>query len=116
MKRSASGVIGMKISSDDKVVSLIPIETKEQKNKQQIIVISENGFGKKTNLGEYRKQKRGGRGIKTIKITAKTGNLVKSRLALDEEFLVAVSQKGQVIKAPLQSISVLGRSTQGSGL
>ena len=56
MKRSASGVIGMKISSDDKVVSLIPIELKEQKNKQQIIVISENGFGKKTNLGEYRKQ------------------------------------------------------------
>ncbi|MDD3487799.1 MAG: DNA gyrase subunit A [Candidatus Pacebacteria bacterium] len=113
MKRSASGVIGMKISLDDKVVSLIPIELKEQKNKQQIIVISENGFGKKTNLGEYRKQKRGGRGIKTIKITAKTGNLVKSRLALDEEFLVAVSQKGQVIKAPLQSIPVLGRSTQG---
>ena len=113
MGRSASGVIGMKIPTDDKVVSLIAVKTGEQKNKQQVIVVSENGFGKRTNLGEYRKQKRGGQGIKTMKITSKTGSLVKSCLALDEEFLVAVSQKGQVIKAPLQSIPVLRRSTQG---
>lgn len=113
MGRSASGVIGMKIPTDDKVVSLIVIENQEQKNKPQVLVISENGFGKKTKLSEYRKQKRSGRGIKTMKITVKTGNLVKASLSFDEEYLIAVSQKGQVIKAPLDSIPILGRSTQG---
>ena len=111
--RSASGVIGIKISSDDNVVSLIVIKTKEEKTKKQILVISENGFGKRTNLKEYRKQKRGGRGIKTMKVTSKTGNLIKSCLVEGEESLVAISQKGQILKAPLKGISILGRSTQG---
>ncbi|MFA5360497.1 MAG: DNA gyrase subunit A [Candidatus Paceibacterota bacterium] len=113
MGRSASGVVGMKVSGDDKVVSLIAVKKNGQKKSQQVLVISENGFGKRTNLGEYRKQKRGGRGIKTMKITAKTGNLIKSCLVEDEDSLVAISQKGQVIKVPLQSIPVLRRSTQG---
>jgi DNA gyrase subunit A len=104
----------MKISDGDKVVSLIAINKDEEKLKQQqILVMSENGFGKKTRLGEYRKQKRGGRGIKTMKITTKTGELIKSCLVEDEEFLAMVSQKGQIIKTPLKSISVLKRSTQG---
>ncbi|MDD5760623.1 MAG: DNA gyrase subunit A [Candidatus Pacebacteria bacterium] len=113
MGRSASGVIGMKVSGDDRVVSLVAVKKNEQDKNQQILVVSENGFGKRTNLGEYRRQKRGGRGIKTIKITEKTGNLIKSCLVQDEEFLVAISQKGQAIKAPLQSIPILRRSTQG---
>jgi DNA gyrase subunit A len=111
--RSASGVIGIKISNEDNVVSLIVIKTKEEKTKKQILVISENGFGKRTNLKEYRKQKRGGHGIKTMKVTLKTGGLIKSCLVEGEESLVAISQKGQILKAPLKSISILGRSTQG---
>ena len=111
--RSASGVIGIKISNNDNVVSLIVIKTQEEKTKKQIFVISENGFGKRTNLKEYRKQKRGGHGIKTMKITAKTGNLIKSCLVEGEESLIAISQKGQILKAPLKGISILGRSTQG---
>ncbi len=111
--RSASGVIGIKLSNNDKVISLIVIKTKEEKTKKQILVISENGFGKRTNLKEYRKQKRGGHGIKTMKITTKTGNLIKSCLVKGEKSLIAVSQKGQILKAPLKGISILRRSTQG---
>jgi DNA gyrase subunit A len=114
MGRSAGGVIGIKTSNDDRVVSLIAIKKDDEKPKQQqILVVSENGFGKRTGLREYRKQKRGGRGIKTMKVTTKTGDLIKSCLVKEEEFLAAVSQKGQIIKAPLKSISVLKRSTQG---
>lgn len=111
--RSASGVIGIKLSNNDYVVSLIVIKTEEEKTKKQILVISGNGFGKRTNLKEYRKQKRGGHGIKTMKITEKTGSLIKSCLVEGEESLIAVSQKGQILKAPLKGISILGRSTQG---
>lgn len=122
ISRSASGVIGIKLSVNDSVVSLIVVRQKIEKVKQprstslrgkQIFVISENGFGKRTNLQEYRKQKRGGHGIKTMKITSRTGNLIKSCLIKEEESLMAVSQKGQIIKAPIVSISVLRRSTQG---
>jgi len=122
MSRSASGVIGIKLSDNDRVVSLIVVRQKIEKVKQprstslrgkQIFVISENGFGKRTNLQEYRKQKRGGHGTKTMKITSKTGDLIKSCLIKEEESLMAVSQKGQIIKAPIVSISVLRRSTQG---
>lgn len=113
MGRSASGVIGMKISGEDRVVNLATVKKSEEENKGQILAISENGFGKRTNLREYRRQKRGGRGIKTMKVTPKTGNLIKSCLVQNEEFLVVISQKGQVIKAPLQSVPVLRRSTQG---
>ena len=113
ISRSASGVIGVKLSVNDNVVSLIVVRQKIEKVKQQIFVISENGFGKRTNLQEYRKQKRGGHGIKTMKITSRTGNLIKSCLIKEEESLMAVSQKGQIIKAPIISISILRRSTQG---
>jgi len=113
MGRSASGVIGIKLSEDDNVVSLITVNTKEAKTKKQIFVISENGFGKRTNLKEYRKQKRGGHGIKTMKITTKTGNLIKSCLIEEQESLIAISQKGQILKAPLKGIALLRRSTQG---
>ncbi len=113
MGRSASGVIGIKLANNDNVVSLITIKTKEEKTKKQIFVISENGFGKKTNLKEYRKQKRGGHGIKTMKITTKTGDLIKACLIVEEESLIAISQKGQILKASLKDISLLGRSTQG---
>jgi DNA gyrase subunit A len=111
--RTTSGVKGLKLKNNDKVVSLINITPQLIKTNPQILVISEKGFGKKTKLSEYRKQKRGGSGIKTAKITNKTGPLVKASLIQNQETLIAISQKAQIIKAPLNSVPVLRRTTQG---
>jgi len=76
----------------------------------------ENGFGKRTNLNNYKVQRRGGSGVKTAKITEKTGNAVMAFIVnaqLEKEDLVIISNKGQVIRLPLKSVSVLGRATQG---
>ena len=79
-----------------------------------LLAVTENGFGKKTALKEYRVQKRGGSGIKTAKITPKTGNLVAAKVISGEcEELIAISKKGQVIRTPLKDISTLSRATQG---
>jgi DNA gyrase subunit A len=76
--------------------------------------MSSNGFGKKTSLKEYRVQKRGGSGVKTAKVTSKTGKLIVAKvLSGVEEELIAMSKKGQVIRTPLKEISSLGRQTQG---
>jgi len=113
LRRAAAGVRGIKLTNDDKVISLISVSSEEKKLKPTILVISSNGFGKKTKLADYRSQARGGKGIKTAKITKKTGSLVRACLVRDEESLVAISKKGQIIKSSLGGISVLRRSTQG---
>jgi len=110
MGRNATGVIGIKLSNDDRVISLI---RSDKDLKSLILTVSEKGFGKKTPLKEYRNQKRGGKGIKTYKITQKTGKLIKASLIKEEEFLVAVSGLGQTVKINLESIPVLNRATQG---
>ncbi|MEK7098187.1 MAG: DNA gyrase C-terminal beta-propeller domain-containing protein, partial [Patescibacteria group bacterium] len=80
----------------------------------ELLVVSENGFGKKTTLDEYKTQSRGGTGIKTSKVTDKTGKLVASLLIGNEEVdLITISQKGQVIRMELASIPSLARATQG---
>jgi len=80
----------------------------------KLLVVTENGFGKKTDLKYYKLQKRGGTGIKTAKIINKTGDIVASRiLKAEQEDLIAISQKGQVIRTKLKDISSLGRATQG---
>ena len=88
---------------------VVPAAEKEAK----LLAVTENGFGKKTGLKEYRVQKRGGSGIKTAKITSKTGNLVAAKVLSEEEELIAISKKGQVIRTPLKDISTLSRATQG---
>ena len=112
MGRSAGGVRGMKMSSSDEVVGADAVQTKDKD--LFVLTMSSIGFGKKTKLKDYRQQKRGGSGIKTAKITAKTGQLVIAK-AVDPELeeLIAISQKGQVIRTPLSGIPVLGRQTQG---
>jgi len=75
--------------------------------------VTENGYGKRTSLKEYRLQGRGGSGIKTARITSKTGDLVTSFVLDDEEEMMVISKKGQVIRIPIESISKLSRSTQG---
>jgi len=112
MGRNASGVKGIKLSAGDEVIAMEII--KPEAEKQYLLVMSENGYSKRTKIGEYRLQKRGGSGIKTAKLTAKTGNLVFGEVVCEEiQEIIVISQKGQVIRSPLKSVSVLGRSASG---
>jgi DNA gyrase subunit A len=113
MGRTTSGVKGLKLTEKDKLISLITVSPEVIKLNPQTLVISENGFGKRTKLSEYRKQRRGGHGIKTAKISQKTGVLVKTLLVNNQSTLIAISQKAQIIKANLESIPLLKRTTQG---
>lgn len=112
MGRSAGGVRAIKLGKGDEVVGADVIR-KDVKD-YSLLVMTENGFGKRTKISEYKVQKRGGSGVKTSKITAKTGEMVISKLVNPEfEEIIAISKKGQVIKTNIDSISVLGRQTQG---
>ena len=78
-----------------------------------LLTLSANGLGKKTNIKEYKTQNRGGSGIKTAKVTPKTGKLIVAKIVKDESEIIAVSQKGQVIRVSLDSLPTSGRQTQG---
>ncbi|MDR3559720.1 MAG: DNA gyrase subunit A [Candidatus Pacebacteria bacterium] len=114
MGRSAAGVRGIKLRKDDQVVGM-DVVLKNQKG-NQILVITENGYGKRTDLKAYKIQKRGGSGIKTAVITTKTGKMIGADIinvdALDAD-LILTSERGQIIRIPLSSVSSLGRATQG---
>lgn len=114
MGRGAAGVRGIKLRRDDEAVGM-NVVLKNQKG-NQLLILTENGFGKRTDLKSYKIQRRGGSGIKTAKITPKTGRLVSAHIIntdnLETDF-IASSAKGQIIRVPLKSISVLGRATQG---
>lgn len=113
MGRTAGGVIGIRLEKGQKVVGADVVPSGVERG-LQILVVMENGYGKRTDLKFYKVQNRGGRGIMTAKITAKTGNLVSAHITSEEnKELVAVSRKGQVIRISIDSISVLGRATQG---
>jgi DNA gyrase subunit A len=115
MGRTASGVTAMKLGKGDVIVSADVIKTGAVK--PEILIVTEHGYGKTTPVKEYKVQKRGGSGIKTAKVTAKTGAIVGGSIILAEERtegeLVIMSKKGQVIKLPLKDVPVLGRQTQG---
>jgi DNA gyrase subunit A len=112
MGRTAAGVRGIKLKKEDEVVG-VGINRKGMTD-TTVLVLTENGYGKRTKISEYKVQNRGGSGIKTVKITAKTGELIVARL-VDEtsEELIAVSNKGQILKTDIDSINTLGRDTQG---
>ena len=112
MGRTAGGVRAMKLGKGDKLVGFDVVK-KETRDSSSLLVISANGLGKKTPLKEYKLQKRGGSGIKTAKVTPKTGELIMAKVITDEVELIAMSQKGQVIRTDLESVSKLGRQTQG---
>lgn len=114
MGRVASGVRGIKMKGDDKIVGM-DIVTADAASKGLLMVVSENGYGKRTALKEYKTQNRGGSGIRTAKITDKTGKLVSARVVHKDEKCdyLAISQEGQVIRSGVSSISALGRATQG---
>ncbi|MDP1833795.1 MAG: DNA gyrase subunit A [Candidatus Moranbacteria bacterium] len=114
MGRSAAGVRGIKLRKDDKVVGMDAVFKNQKGN--QLLIITENGYGKRSDLKAYKIQKRGGSGIKTANVTSKTGNVVGANIVnVDEmeEDLILSSNKGQIIRIPLKSVSVLGRATQG---
>lgn len=112
MGRTAGGVTGIKLKKGDEVIGVDVV--KKEKRDGSFLTMSANGFGKKTALKEYKVQKRGGSGIKTAKVTTKTGKLIVAKvLTGEEEELIAMSKKGQVIRTALKDISSLGRQTQG---
>lgn len=111
MGRSAGGVRAMKLGKGDFVIGVDRIPKGE--TALALLTLSANGLGKKTNIKEYKSQNRGGSGIKTAKVTPKTGKLIVAKIVGDENEIIAVSQKGQVIRVDLKSIPTSGRQTQG---
>ncbi len=116
MGRLAAGVGGIRLKKGDHVISMDIITKAMSGSDRDVLVITENGLGKKTPIKDYKTQKRAGSGIKTVKITAKTGKIV-SMCILDksdeEKDLLLISKQGQTIRTPLKTISTLGRATQG---
>ena len=113
MGRTAGGIRGIKIGKNDEVIGVDVIK-KDFVKDGAFLTMSANGFGKKTILKEYKVQKRGGSGIKTAKVTPKTGKIIVAKvLNGEEEELIAMSKKGQVIRTALKDIPSLGRQTQG---
>ena len=111
MGRPSQGVRGMKLKGDDHIVEMDTIK----EIKTELIVITENGLGKCTDLSNYRLQGRGGTGVKTANLTAKTGKVVGAKIMNDtlKGDMIVISKKGQVIRMPIEDIPSRGRATQG---
>ena len=107
--RTSMGVKGINLSKDDKVVGMEPIKNDED----YILAITENGFGKRTEVEEYREQARAGKGILTYKTTAKTGHIIGVKIVNDKDDVMLITDTGVVIRINVKDISVLGRNTQG---
>ena len=108
--RTAQGVLGIRVDNDDAVIGM---ESVIGGNNATLLAITENGFGKRTELDEYRVQNRGGKGVITYKITPKTGNIVGIRIANGDEDVMMITDTGTIIRLKVSEVSVLGRSTQG---
>ncbi|QQG42535.1 MAG: DNA gyrase subunit A [Candidatus Giovannonibacteria bacterium] len=112
MGRTARGIRGMRLKKNDEIVGMDILL--QGAKKLEILSVSQLGYGKKTNITQYRLQKRGGSGVKTCKVTSKTGPLVSVQVVKDDQQeIIAISKKGQVIRAPLSQIPSLSRATQG---
>jgi DNA gyrase subunit A len=112
MGRTASGVTAMRLKGKD-FVSSMNVITKEQAKEFRLLVVMSNGYGKQTPLTQYRLQSRGGSGVKTAEVTAKTGPVMDARVISEEKELIALSAKGQVIRTEIASIRTASRATQG---
>ena len=110
MGRTSQGVIGIRLNKDDSVIGM---ECIYEGSKATLLAITENGFGKRTELDEYRVQTRGGKGVITYKITPKTGVIVGIRIVTESDDVMLITDKGTIIRISAKDISVLGRSTQG---
>ena len=116
MGRSAGGVRGIRLKKEDEVMGVDLIPYGKINKEEQLLVVTDNGYGKRTSLNAYKVQGRGGSGIKTAQVTTKTGNLSSARIVsskAEDEDLIIISKKGQVIRLAINSINVLSRATQG---
>ena len=112
--RTSAGVRGITIEDDDEVVGMICVESDKVKEQNRtILVVSENGFGKKSELDDYRLTSRGGKGVKTLNITEKTGKLVALKSVTEENDLMIINKSGITIRVAVSDIRVAGRATQG---
>jgi len=112
MGRTASGVRGMTLDDDsnDEVVGMVCIKDKE---KETVLVVSEQGYGKRSNIEDYRITNRGGKGVKTINITEKTGKLVAIKNVTEENDIMIINKSGITIRMKVSDLNVIGRATQG---
>jgi DNA gyrase subunit A len=110
MGRTASGVRGITLQNDqDEVVGMVSVNDMES----EILVVSENGYGKRSSLDEYRITNRGGKGVKTLNITEKTGRLVSINGVTDADDLMIINKSGLTIRMDVSTLRVMGRATQG---
>jgi DNA gyrase subunit A len=111
MGRTASGVRGIRLANEisDFVVGMITVESKEK----DILVVSEKGYGKRSDIDEYRITNRGGKGVKTINITEKTGSLITLKDVSDKDDLMIITQAGNLLRSSVADLRVMGRATQG---
>jgi DNA gyrase subunit A len=110
MGRNASGVRGIRLNSEkDEVIGMITIN----KSETDVLVVSENGYGKRSSLEDYRITNRGGKGVKTISVTEKTGNLVAIKNVTDSDDLMIINKSGIAIRLAVENLRVMGRATQG---
>ena len=112
MGRTATGVIGMRLDDDgqDEIVGMICIKNKET---ESVMVVSEEGYGKRSNIDDYRITNRGGKGVKTLNITEKTGKLVAIKSVTDENDLMIINKSGITIRVAVSEFRIMGRATQG---
>ncbi len=110
MGRGATGVKGMTLDENDEIIGMICID---QENPEDILVVSENGYGKRSDLDDYRITNRGGKGVKTLNITEKTGELVAIKSVNDDNDLVIINKSGVTIRLKVSDLRVMGRATQG---
>jgi DNA gyrase subunit A len=111
MGRNASGVRGVSLENDaDEVIGMVCVQ---DQSKETILVVSEKGFGKRTDLEDYRVTNRGGKGVKTLQITEKTGNLVAIKSVVDGDDLMIITKNGITIRMTVDELRVMGRATQG---
>ena len=112
--RTASGVRGINIEDDDEVIGMIAFDpTAEDAAEHSLLVVSEHGYGKRSDFNEYRKTNRGGKGVKTLNITDKTGDLVAMKNVTDANDLMIINRSGLTIRMAVADIKVAGRATQG---
>ena len=108
MGRTATGVRGIKLRDDDFVVAMDSVSSGNQ-----LLVVTEKGYGKRTELDQYPLQNRGGFGVKTLQLTDKTGGIVGARLVQEDHELMVSTKQGTLIRTSVDGISVIGRATQG---
>lgn len=108
MGRTATGVIAMRLKKDDEIVSL-----EIASNDKQVLIISENGYGKRTQVSKYKIQSRAGVGVKTYKITEKTGNIADAKIVEESDEVMIINSDGTLIRTPVAEISLLSRDTSG---